>query len=45
MCMKYRAICFDFVYTLGDCTDSIVAGLTSLTVMPPAVTMASSNGR
>ncbi len=23
MCMKYRAICFDFDYTLGD---SIVAG-------------------
>ena len=26
MCMKYRAICFDFDYTLGDSTDSIVAG-------------------
>lgn len=24
--MKYRAICFDFDYTLGDSTDSIVAG-------------------
>ena len=24
--MTYRAICFDFDYTLGDCTDSIVAG-------------------
>ena len=22
----YRAICFDFDYTLGDSTDSIVAG-------------------
>ena len=22
----YKAICFDFDYTLGDCTDSIVAG-------------------
>ena len=26
MCMKYRAICFDFDYTLGDSTDSIVGG-------------------
>lgn len=25
MC-SYRAVCFDFDYTLGDCTDSIVAG-------------------
>ena len=25
MCMKYRAICFDFDYT-GDSTDSIVGG-------------------
>lgn len=24
--MKYRAVCFDFDYTLGDATDSIVAG-------------------
>lgn len=24
--MKYKAVCFDFDYTLGDCTDSIVAG-------------------
>ena len=24
--MKYRAVCFDFDYTLGDSTDSIVAG-------------------
>ena len=24
--MKYQAVCFDFDYTLGDCTDSIVAG-------------------
>lgn len=24
--MRYRAICFDFDYTLGDSTDSIVAG-------------------
>lgn len=24
--MTYRAICFDFDYTLGDCTDAIVAG-------------------
>ena len=23
---QYRAICFDFDYTLGDSTDSIVAG-------------------
>ena len=29
MCMKYRAICFDFDYTLGDSTDSIVAGMDS----------------
>lgn len=27
--MKYRAICFDFDYTLGDATDSIVAGFQS----------------
>ncbi len=24
--MNYQAVCFDFDYTLGDCTDSIVAG-------------------
>ena len=24
--LPYRAVCFDFVYTLGDSTDSIVAG-------------------
>lgn len=23
---RYKAVCFDFDYTLGDCTDSIVAG-------------------
>ena len=27
--MKYRAICFDFDYTLGDATESIVAGFQS----------------
>ena len=26
--MKYRAVCFDFDYTLGDATDAIVAGYT-----------------
>lgn len=26
--MKYKAICFDFDYTLGDATDAIVAGFT-----------------
>ena len=26
--MGYRAICFDFDYTLGDATDAIVAGYT-----------------
>lgn len=36
--MKYKAICFDFDYTLGDATDAIVAGFThALTQMgwPP----------
>jgi len=27
--MKYRAVCFDFDYTLADATDSIVAGFTN----------------
>lgn len=32
--MKYKAICFDFDYTLGDATDAILAGFThALTTM------------
>lgn len=32
--MKYKAVCFDFDYTLGDATDAIVAGFThALTTM------------
>ena len=25
---QYKAVCFDFDYTIGDCTDSIVDGFT-----------------
>lgn len=32
--MKYKAVCFDFDYTLGDATDAILAGFThALTTM------------
>ena len=36
MCMKYRAICFDFDYTLGDSTDSHRGGI-PVWIHPPGV--------